>query len=71
MIRNYLITALRNLFKNKLFALINVLGLGVALAICIVAYYNHMFGAEFNMMHERSDEIYKINAIRDLQGSMQ
>jgi len=71
MIRNYILTALRNLFKNKLFALINVIGLGVSLAICIVAYYNHMFGAEFDMMHSRSDEIYKINSIRDLQGRMQ
>jgi len=71
MIRNYILTALRNLYKNKLFALINVIGLGVSLAICIVAYYNHMFGAEFDMMHSRSDQIYKINSIRDLQGRMQ
>ncbi len=71
MFRNYILTSLRNLFKNKIFTLINVLGLGVALAICIVAYYNHMFGAEFNMMYSRSKEIYKVNTIRDLQGRMQ
>ncbi len=71
MFRNYILTSLRNLFKNKIFTIINVLGLGVALAICIVAYYNHMFGAEFNMMHSRSNEIYKVNIIRDLQGRMQ
>ncbi len=71
MIRNYILTALRNLYKNKIFVLINILGLGIALAINIVAYYNHRFGAEFDMMHSRSQEIYKINSIRDLQGRMQ
>ena len=71
MLRNYILTALRNLYKNKLFVLINILGLGVALAISIVAYYNHRFGAEFDMMHSRSQEIYKINSIRDLQGRLQ
>lgn len=71
MLKNYILTALRNLYKNKLFALINIIGLGIALAICIVAYYNHMFGAEFNMMHSRYHEIYKVNSIRDLQGRSQ
>lgn len=71
MIRSYILTALRNLYKNKLFALINILGLGIALAICIVAYYNHQFGADFNKMHSRNQEIYKINSIRDLQGRPQ
>ena len=47
MLRNYLLVTLRNLYKNKVYALINILGLGLALAICIVAYFNHMFGYEF------------------------
>ncbi|UCG28662.1 MAG: ABC transporter permease, partial [Bacteroidales bacterium] len=71
MFKNYLLTALRNLYKNKLFALINILGLGIALAICVVAYFNHMFAADFDMMHSRSHEIYKINSVRDLQGRSQ
>jgi len=42
MLRNYLLIALRNLYKNKVYALINILGLSIALSICIVAYFNHM-----------------------------
>ena len=71
MFRNYIKVTLRNLHKNILFAVINILGLGIALAICIVAYFNHRFAADFNMMHSRNHEIYKINVFRDLQGRMQ
>jgi ABC-type antimicrobial peptide transport system permease subunit len=71
MLKNYLVTAFRNLYKNKLFALINIMGLGIALAISIVAYYNHRFGAEFDMMHSQHKMVYKINSIRDLQGRLQ
>jgi putative ABC transport system permease protein len=67
MFRNYLLVTLRNLYKNKVYALINILGLGVALAICIVAYFNHMFGYEFDRSHEHFDEIYRVTSNR-LQG---
>ena len=62
MIKNYFIVTLRNLFKNRVYALINILGLGLALAICIVAYFNHMFAYEFDRSHENFDEIYRINS---------
>lgn len=68
MIKNYLIITLRNLFKNRVFALINILGLGLALAICIVAYFNHMFAYEFDRNHENFDKIYRVNSFRDMQG---
>lgn len=68
MIKNYFIVTLRNLFKNRVYALINILGLGLALAICIVAYFNHMFAYEFDRSHENFDEIYRINSYRDMQG---
>ena len=58
MIKNYLLVTLRNLYKNRVFALINILGLGMALSICIVAYFNHMFGYDFNRTHENFSEIY-------------
>ena len=68
MIKNYLVITLRNLFKNRVFALINILGLGLALAICIVAYFNHMFAYEFDRNHENFDKIYRVNSFRDMQG---
>ncbi len=44
MIRNYLLVTFRNLYKNRISAVINVLGLGLALSICIVATILSMIG---------------------------
>lgn len=67
MFRNYLLVTLRNLYKNKVYALINILGLGMALAICIVAYFNHMFGYNFDRGNENFEEIYRVTSNRQMQ----
>jgi ABC-type antimicrobial peptide transport system permease subunit len=71
MFRNYLIVTLRNLWKNKIFTLINIAGLGIALAVCIVAFFNHMFNYEFDRTNKNFDEIYRITCFRDMQGREQ
>jgi ABC-type antimicrobial peptide transport system permease subunit len=71
MFRNYLLVTFRNLWKNKIFTLINIAGLGIALAVCIVAFFNHMFNYEFDRTHENFDEIYRITCFRDMQGREQ
>ena len=71
MFRNYLKITLRNLFKNRVFTLINVLGLGMALAISIVAYFNNMFSYDFDGQHVNRDEIYRVNCLRDMEGRLQ
>jgi ABC-type antimicrobial peptide transport system permease subunit len=67
MFRNYLLVTFRNLYKNKVYALINILGLGLALAICIVAYFNHMFGYDFDRYNENFEEIYRVTSNRQMQ----
>jgi putative ABC transport system permease protein len=67
MFRNYLLVTLRNLYKNKVYALINILGLGLALAICIVAYFNHMFEYDFDRHNENFKEIYRVTSNRQMQ----
>lgn len=61
MIRNYIKTALRHLFKNKLFSLINVLGLALGMACCflIVLFLRHEFS--YDRFHEKADRIYRVN----------
>ena len=71
MFKNYLLVAFRNLFKNRIYALINILGLGLSLAICIVAYFNYMFAYNFDRGHENFEEIYRVNSFRDMQGRNQ
>jgi putative ABC transport system permease protein len=67
MFRNYLLVTFRNLYKNRVFVIINILGLGMALSVCIVANFNHMFGYEFDRFHEHFDEIYRVNCYRQMQ----
>ena len=71
MYRNYLLVAFRNLLKNKVFTLINILGLGIALSVCIVAFFNHMFNYEFDRANVNFDKIYRVNSFRDMQGREQ
>ena len=71
MFRNYLLVTFRNLLKNKIFTLINIVGLGIALSVCIVAFFNHMFNYEFDRTHENFNEIYRITCFRDMQGREQ
>lgn len=66
MIKNYLLVTFRNLYKNKVYALINILGLGIALAVCIVAYFNHMFGHDFDRYHENFEEVYRVTSNRQM-----
>lgn len=68
MIRNYLLITLRSLMKNKVFIFINVLGLAVGIACCIVSYFNWEFNAEFDHHHANADKIYRINSIREFEG---
>ena len=51
MLKNYVLVAFRNLLKHKAFTIINILGLGIALAVCIVAWFNSMFNYDFDRTH--------------------
>jgi putative ABC transport system permease protein len=52
MIKNYIKVAIRNLTRNKVYVLINTLGMGIAMACCMTAYlliaYNIEFDEYFN-----------------------
>jgi putative ABC transport system permease protein len=71
MIKNYLLVTFRNLFKNKIFTIINIAGLGIALSVCIVAFFNHMFNYEFDRNNENFSKIYRVTCFRDMQGREQ
>ncbi len=71
MFRNYLLVTFRNLLKNKVFTIINIVGLGIALSVCIVAFFNHMFNYEFDRANANFDKIYRVNSFRDMQGREQ
>ena len=58
MIRNYIIVAVRNITRHKLYAFINVAGLSVGLASCVLVILFVQREFAFNGYHERGDRIY-------------
>jgi ABC-type antimicrobial peptide transport system permease subunit len=71
MISSYPKVAIRNLYKNKFYAIINIVGLGVAMALCVVGYVNYQFGKSYNSFHENKDSIYLVNSYRVVDGNRQ
>lgn len=61
MLKNYLVLFLRNLKRQKLFSVINLLGLTVSMAstLLIYLYVHHEFS--FDSFHPDVDRIYRIN----------
>jgi len=62
MLKNYLLVAVRNLYRNKYYALINIAGLGVAMAICVVGYVNYRFSRSFDAFHENIDSVHVLGS---------
>jgi putative ABC transport system permease protein len=62
MLRSYLITALRNLLKYKLYTGINVFGLAFSLALCFFVIGHISYELSFEDFQENKDNIYRVEA---------
>ena len=60
MIRNYLITALRNIRKHKAYSAINVLGLSLGLACCFFILLWVQDELSYDRFHAEGDQIYRV-----------
>jgi len=60
MFYNYLKTAFRNIWRNKFYALLNILGLSVGFAIFLVIYFYIQFEFSFDKHFYRADQIYRV-----------
>lgn len=69
MFRNFFKVTVRSLMKSKLFVFVNIIGLGLALACCVVAYLNYNFNSSFDKQHANFDELYQISMMRDYNGT--
>src|SRR5258706_2832861 len=61
MIRNYIKTAFRSLLKNKGFTAINVLGLALGLATCLLIVFYVFDELSYDRYNVNADRIYRIN----------
>src|SRR5436305_4219223 len=60
MIRNYLKTAIRNLLRNKGYATINISGLAVGIASCILLFVVVRYELSYDKFQPNYDRIYRV-----------
>jgi putative ABC transport system permease protein len=60
MLKNYLKIALRNLLRHKGYSLINILGLAVGMASCILILLYVHDELSYDKYHEQADQIYRV-----------
>ena len=61
MLKNYLKIALRNVRRNPVYALINVMGLALGIACCLLIGLYVQDERSYDRHHENGDRIYRIN----------
>jgi putative ABC transport system permease protein len=70
MFKNYLKTALRNLFKHKVFSLINIFGLAIGMAACLLILQYVSFELSYDNFHTNADRIYRLQQNRYNKGEL-
>ncbi|GGM79283.1 ABC transporter permease [Dyadobacter beijingensis] len=60
MIKNYLTTSFRNLRRNWNFTLINITGLTLSLACCLLIFFTVRYELSFDSHHKNADRIYRL-----------
>src|SRR6202000_140119 len=70
MIKNYLLVTFRNLTKNKGFSFINIFGLAIGMAACLLILQYVSFELSFDKFHTKGDRIYRINQDRYNNGKL-
>jgi len=66
MIKNYLKVAWRNIWKNKVFSAINIIGLSIGMAACIVIMLFVSYEKSFDNFHTQN--IYKLDEVQKFPG---
>lgn len=65
MLKNYLKIAFRSLFRSKTHSIINILGLGIGIACCILIVLFVKEEWTFDKFHSKADRIYRVWARED------
>ena len=60
MLQHFLFTAFRNLWRNKFFSLINILGLSIGMVLFVTIQLWIRYEKSFDTFHEKADRIYHL-----------
>ncbi|MCW3091917.1 MAG: transporter permease [Ferruginibacter sp.] len=67
MFKNYFKIIVRNLWRNKLYTLINIVGLGIGIAAIVWGIQNYRFSFSYDNFHKDSNGIFRV--LTKAQGS--
>src|SRR5689334_21147449 len=62
MFKNYLKVAVRNLWKNKSFSIINIVGLATGLSVFLLIVLYVFDEISYDRYNEKADRIYRLHA---------
>ena len=60
MFKNYLKTAFRSLTRNRNYTIINIAGLAVGIAVCMMIFIIIQFQTSFDDFHAKKDRVYRV-----------
>ena len=60
MFKNYFKTAFRSLTRNRSYTIINIAGLAVGIAVCMIIFMIIQFQTSFDNFHSKKDHIYRV-----------
>ena len=64
MLKNYFKISVRSLLKNKFFFSLNVLGLSIGIAACLICYLHVQYELSYDGYHSNAKNIYRIIATK-------
>lgn len=70
MFKNYFKIAFRNLWKNKSFSAINIFGLAIGLAVCLLITLFVIDELSYDKYNVNADRIYRVSADFKINGSI-
>lgn len=68
MVGNWILTAWRHLMRHRLYTAINVLGLAVGMAVCMIIATLVRFETSFDGYHRQADRIVRVNRTDQISG---
>ncbi len=60
MFRNYCKTAIRNLLKNRTFSIINLTGLSLSVAFCLLLFFYIRHEQSYDSFHRKKDRLFRL-----------
>jgi putative ABC transport system permease protein len=67
--KNLLLIAIRNFARNKVFSLLNIGGLALGIAVCIITFLFLHNEFSFDRFHKNGNRIYRLNEVHNFKGA--